>query len=738
MHNTKSIPTSSKTAATGTTEFTSLLSKSSTVAPRIDPRRLQNVILVWLDNSIDKNCADCQHTISQLRQVITNINTFTDADQCTQFIQNITENKIYLIVSGTIGQLIVPCVHAMSQVDSIFVFCSNRKLHEQWAGEWPKVKGVYTGIPPICDALKQLVQEREYNSIPLSFLAVNSADLIEKNFDNLDPTFVYSHVLKEISLAVEFNEKSIKDFLNRCYEALYDNERELRFIEKLRRHYRDQCPIWWYTNRCFLYPMLNQTLRVMDIEMIMPISFFIGDLHRDIQRLHLKQYTHDYSNKPFTIYRGHGITKSDFQQLNKTKNGLISFNNFLVTNKDILTSLRFAQQVARNPDLVGVLFIMTIDPAQSTLPFALISEVSHTHAENEILFSMHSIFRVHDIKPMTGNNHIYEIRVTLVSNNDKDLRALYDWIREETFPDEKGWNRLAMVFTKIGQYDKAEKLYEILLNQPMTEPQRATTFHELGRVKYSQGAYKDAIMYYQRALEIRQQTLPPNHIDFASFYNNIGLAYKSMDDYSSALLYYKKALDIQQQSLSGHHLNLGASYNNIGNLYDNMGDHIKALAAHEKALNIRLQELPANHPDVAFSYNSIGLLYDNMGDYPKALAAHEKALYIRQDSSSPNQTDLASSYNNIGNTYDNMGNYEKALASYEKSLEILQKTLPANHPDLAMSHYNIALVYQNMGSYSKARLFYEQAVEIGQNSLPPNHPHLELYQKNLDEIKRKL
>ncbi|UJR09502.1 hypothetical protein I4U23_013740 [Adineta vaga] len=434
MPSTKSI-TGTKATGTETTEFTSIVSKSSVIRRRIDVGRLQNILLIWLDSSIDDSCADCQNTIKQLRQVITNIYTYTDADQCTQFIQTVNDNKIYLIVSGALGQHVVPCVHAMSQVDSIFVFCSNKKLHEQWAGEWPKVKGVYTGIPPICDTIKQLVQECELNSIPLSFLQIPSVDTPNKNFNKVDPAFVCSQVLKEISLTSTFDEKSIKEFLNRCHDSLYDNERELRFIEKLKRHYRDQIPIWWYTNHCFLYPMLNQTLRIMDVEMIMPISFFIA-------------------------------------------------------SKDILTSLRFAQQVARNPDLVGVLFIMTIDPSQPTAPFALISDVSYNHTENEILFSMHAVFRIHDIKTMAGSNHIYEVRITLINQSDKDLRGLYEWIREETFPDEKGWFRLGMVLTKIGQVEKAEKLFNILLNQPSTEQQKAAIYHELGRVKYCQELYQ--------------------------------------------------------------------------------------------------------------------------------------------------------------------------------------------------------------------------------------------------------
>ena len=76
-----------------------------------------------------------------------------------------------------------------------------------------------------------------------------------------------------------------------------------------------------------------------------------------------------------------------------------------------------------------------------------------------------------------------------------------------------------------------------------------------------------------------------------------------------------------------------------------------------------------------------------------------------------NHPHLATSYNNIGGVYDNMGEYSKALSYYEKALEICQKTLPANHPDLATSYNNIGLVYKNMGEYSKALSYYEKALK---------------------------
>ncbi|CAF4146744.1 unnamed protein product, partial [Adineta steineri] len=147
----------------------SAVSKGAEIRRRINFQRMQNVLLIWLDNNIDENNDDCQNTITQLRQAVNDTNTFTDVDQCLEFIQTITDKKVCMVISGSLGQHIVPRVYDMSQIDSIFIFCGNRKRHEQWTKDCPKIKGGFTDITSICEALKSAAYQCEQNAIPMSF-----------------------------------------------------------------------------------------------------------------------------------------------------------------------------------------------------------------------------------------------------------------------------------------------------------------------------------------------------------------------------------------------------------------------------------------------------------------------------------------------------------------------------------------------------------------------------------------
>jgi hypothetical protein len=232
--------------STGKPEQTSATSKGANARRQAYIEMVQNIFLIWLDNNIDEeNNADCRNTVTQLQHVVNNVNTFTNSDQCIEFINTIdnNNNKAHMITSDSLAQHIVPLVHNLLQVDSIFIFCSNKKQLEQWTEKWPKIKGVFTEIAPICEELKKGAQQCEHNAISISFMATSS-DVSKKNLDQLDCSFMYTQILKDILLTIKFEEKHIKEFIKYSREQFVDTEEELINIEELERKYHEKTPIW--------------------------------------------------------------------------------------------------------------------------------------------------------------------------------------------------------------------------------------------------------------------------------------------------------------------------------------------------------------------------------------------------------------------------------------------------------------------------------------------------------------
>ncbi|CAF0809152.1 unnamed protein product [Adineta steineri] len=698
-------------------------------------RMAQNYLLIWVDANNDQADKDCHNTLAQLKDVVNDVNLCTKSDQCIQLLNQIKNKRAFVLTSGSLGQHLVPQIHDMPQLDAVYIFCGDKSRHEGWTQNWTKIKGVNTNIEDICQVLQLAVKKCDQDSATVSFLAVNEM-ASAKDLNQLEPTFMYTQLFKEIILDIEYDRKAIKNLAACCREVFTGNSAELQVINEFERDYDLEKAIWWYTRECFTYKMLNRALRLMDADIMINMGFFLRDVHQQIQQLHEQQVT-SYDGKSFKIYRGQGLMKSDFEKLQKAKGGLMSFNNFLSTSKTKDVSLNFARNASAEPNKVGILFLISIDPRLKSTPFAAIKEESFFKKEEEILFSMHTVFRISAIKQMDNNNQLYQVELQLTSDDDQQLRLLTDRIRDEA-GGHTGWQRLGKLLIKIGHFNKAEELYSVLLEQTSDEGEKAHYYVCLGYIKDDQGDYGKAIWYYEQGLKIQENTLPPNHSQLATSYNNIGRVYINMGEYSKALSFNKKALEIFLRTLPSDHPSLATSYNNVGNVYENMREYSKALSLYKKALEIQVKTLPSNHPNLANLYNNIGNVYEKMGEYLKALSSQEKALEIREKTLPANHPDLATSYNNIGNVYTQTGQYSKALSLYEKDLEISQKILPSNHPDLATSYNNIGWVYRNMKDYSKALSYFERALDIKQRRLPPTHPDIKDVKESIEVVKEEI
>jgi predicted Zn-dependent protease len=71
-------------------------------------------------------------------------------------------------------------------------------------------------------------------------------------------------------------------------------------------------------------------------------------------------------------------------------------------------------------------------------------------------------------------------------------------MREETSSGAKGWLRLGQLMIKLGQFNKAEELCDILLQQTTNDREKSYLYHMLGKVKDDQGKYAEAVRFYEK------------------------------------------------------------------------------------------------------------------------------------------------------------------------------------------------------------------------------------------------
>ncbi|CAF1531484.1 unnamed protein product, partial [Rotaria sp. Silwood1] len=365
---------------------------------------------------------DCQNTLAQLRGVVNEVNPCTTAEQCIEKLQENSEETSFVISSGALGQHLVPEIHGMPKLDGIYIFCGNKQHHQEWTKHWPKIKGVHTTIKSICEKLAVAVKQCNQDQVTVSIIGVNEGASSE-DLNQLEPSFMYTQIFKEILLDMKHGQQAIKDLVTFCQEQYKDNPQELKFIQEFERTYRPSEAAWWYTRQCFTYKMLNRALRTLDGDIIIRMGFYLCDVHRQIEDLHSKQID-QYHGKTFPLYRGQGLLTARFEKIAKNKGGLISFNNFLSTSKNRNISLEFAKDALVTTHTVGVLFQMTIDSTESSTPFASIRELSDFAQEDEILFSMHTVFRIGEVRKIDKKSPLYEVDLKLTADDDQQLRRL--------------------------------------------------------------------------------------------------------------------------------------------------------------------------------------------------------------------------------------------------------------------------------------------------------------------------
>ena len=153
-------------------------------------------------------------------------------------------------------------------------------------------------------------------------------------------------------------------------------------------------------------------------------------------------------------------------------------------------------------------------------------------------------------------------------------------------------------------------------------------FTSLGRFYQGQGAYSQALPWYEKCLSICQKRLGEEHTDVATSLNNLAALYKNQGRYEEAEPLYLRAIEIAKKTLGEEHPSIATRLNNLALLYSDQGRYEKAEPLYLRAIEIDKKKLGEEHPDVATDLNNLALLYSDQGRYEKAEPLYLKAIEI--------------------------------------------------------------------------------------------------------------
>ncbi|CAF0719528.1 unnamed protein product [Adineta steineri] len=673
----------------------------------------EDSIVVWLNSRKELGLDSYLRINAEIRSVADYLQTFTDNDECVDFISSLTYEKVFLIIYLTEAEQVISLVHDLSQLVYIYV-CKESEEDSvsdsrfNWINGFPLVRaGIHNTIGDLLDQLQRDIKSKQSCVVPYSLLWTDTArNQSVQDLNTEQTTFRWNQLLLAALRKLPQNDRSKQDIINECKTLYHNNESELKKIEEFEKTYPSESAVWWYTRECFLYKLLNRALRTEDIDIVFKFRFFIIDLYNQLTDLH-NQLKFDKSNY-LTVYRGQQLTQNELQFLKLNINSFISMNTFLSTTINKEAALMFAGDGSERPQIESVIFEIIIDISKSDRPVADISKLSHMQHEDEVLLSMSMIFKINSVEQI--DNNVWKVKITSINEMDIKLNTYHKYLREKIDEHDDPLLQFGSLLFQMGQYDKEEKYYLMVLDEGTDC--YAAVYNNLGHCYYAKHNYRRALEYYTKSINQYVMEGHDQHPFSTQTYNNIGLIYRHADDYKQALNFHYKALEIHQKNPTKNIEGFILTLDHIGRIYGKCDNYYEALKMYSRALNIIHTHLPGNHPYEGMVYDSIGSIYLHLGQYDEAMKNLQKALRIEQEALPNGHIHIASTMISLGLLYDLKAEYDHALNHYNQANNILTKRGTMGRIELATVYGNMGIVYNKKGEYSLALDYHQKCLEI--------------------------
>ncbi|CAF2045052.1 unnamed protein product [Rotaria magnacalcarata] len=245
-----------------------------------------------------------------------------------------------------------------------------------------------------------------------------------RNLRHYSFPFLAFQLFVDMMLRLDRTEFARDELLEVCREKYSNNPTELKRIDDFEHTYDSKHAIKWYTTDCFIYRIINESLRTESVDLTFKLRYFIRDLHNQLADMQIDcDRLSPHNAFMLTLYRGLRMHLHQFEEIRKNKGNLVSANSFLSTTSDYVAACFFAGDGNVDQDHVSVIFEITVNAkVKHSIPFAKIEYQSIFKDEDEVLFSIGAIFHVDEIAEVREN--LWKVELTLTQIEDKHWNIL--------------------------------------------------------------------------------------------------------------------------------------------------------------------------------------------------------------------------------------------------------------------------------------------------------------------------
>ncbi|UJR34685.1 hypothetical protein I4U23_027462 [Adineta vaga] len=635
---------------TASLKLDSALAQLITLLPKIDVQeQIENdAYIIWLKQD--------RITVQEYINGI-NVKMFYANDELNDWISKIRTSNVFLIVDYILFESIKTLLLDSRNIILVYILMNETNAHSSLVAN---IQSTICKISSNKDELFHLIMQ-DIDMCTKDLISTSILDLVEKEESTnqiKNSSFLWYYLLIDSLFSLKTYTLTAKsDLIKYCRDRYSEDIIELEKISEFERDYSSTNAIRWYTRNSFLYRLLNEALRIRDIDTIFKLRFFIIDLQNQLE----KNYNEELFVDQLRLYRGQLMSPLELEKLEKSIGKHISINTYFSTSVGLDVAKTF---IGTEPS--AVLFEIETDIAahsgsKRTLPVS-VQTLSVNPDEMEVIFPIGTIFNIESMKK-EGNQ--WHIKLKQINHDDK----LLQFIQTKYMNSHASTVRFGDLLLDMGDCEKAERYTQMLIDELIFSDDKVTiayAYDLMGQVRSVRGDHKSALHWFENALD----ALPSENIYRGTIYLKICSVYLQGHDICNAHTYCSKALNYERHM---DHSDLASMYILRGDIYQHMNNFDDALFYLNKSVNLCRSHMPNNHPIYVRIYLTLATIYETISDYKKALGFYKSVLCLLLQIVSEHHPDIVFAYERVAAMYINSGHYELAMVYCQKALTNIKK-----------------------------------------------------------------
>jgi len=245
------------------------------------------------------------------------------------------------------------------------------------------------------------------------------------------------------------------------------------------------------------------------------------------------------------------------------------------------------------------------------------------------------------------------------------------------------------------------------------------------------------------AVQIREQTLGPDHLEVAASLSKLGAAQTALGKYDEAFCKLRKALKIARDTLGHEHKTVAQMLCHLACLYFEAGELMSSEASFQDALEIyRIVWSSADNRDACMTQLcdtllNVGSIQNRRKRFASAVESFSEALDLQRGIVGHDDSRIISTLDNLGYSYSKMKDYNSALSCYRKMFRAQLKQSGTFTNACYETFRKEILMFEKQKLYKEAINETKETLQTQKSMLPRDHAIITHTKDLLSELKQK-